>query len=302
MILLGAPAFLLNNRVLCFVRNDGGPKLAMAAMLAGSFSNVLLDYLFIFPLNMGIFGAVLATCMAPVIGLSVLSSWFFRKKNSFHLCRTGWAWSDVEAVSALGASALVTEVSAGVVMVVFNLLILSLEGEVGVAAYGVIANLSLVTLAVFTGLGQGAQPLVSQCCGRGEADQARRVRRCALVCAALFSLLVYLMIFRWTGPIASAFNSTGDGRLQRLAEAGLRLYFIALPFAGFNAVTASCLSAMDRPQPALTVSLLRGLVLILPLALLFARLWGMTGVWLSFPATEAITAGTALLLERKDRK
>ncbi len=73
VILLFAPAFMANDTLICFVRNDGNPKLAMLGMLTGSFSNIILDYIFIFPLNMGIFGAVFATGLAPVMSLIVLS-------------------------------------------------------------------------------------------------------------------------------------------------------------------------------------------------------------------------------------
>ncbi len=73
VLLLFSPAFIFNEVLLCFVRNDGGPRLAMAAMLCGSLSNIVLDYMFIFPLHMGIFGAVLATGFSPVIGMAILS-------------------------------------------------------------------------------------------------------------------------------------------------------------------------------------------------------------------------------------
>ena len=79
------PFFVLNNTFNCFIRNDGNPKISMAAMLTGSFSNIILDYVFIFPLNMGIFGAILATGLSPVISLCILSIYKFRKKNNFHI-------------------------------------------------------------------------------------------------------------------------------------------------------------------------------------------------------------------------
>lgn len=79
VILLFSPAFLLNQTLLCFVRNDGGPHLAMAAMVSGSLANIVLDYVFIFPCGMGIFGAVLATGCAPLISIAILSFWFFKK-------------------------------------------------------------------------------------------------------------------------------------------------------------------------------------------------------------------------------
>ena len=88
VMLLFAPAFLINNLLQCFVRNDGNPSLSMAAMVTASMSNVVLDYIFIFPLRMGISGAILATGLAPVISIGVLSSYFIRKKNRFRFTKS----------------------------------------------------------------------------------------------------------------------------------------------------------------------------------------------------------------------
>lgn len=90
VILLFSPAFLMNNVLLCFVRNDGAPQLAMAAMIGGSLSNILLDYVFIFPFHMGIFGAVFATGLAPIISMVILSPHFIKKRNHFHFAKCQW--------------------------------------------------------------------------------------------------------------------------------------------------------------------------------------------------------------------
>ena len=87
-LLLFSPAFLLNDVFVCFTRNDNSPKLSMLSMLIGSMCNIVLDYIFIFPLNMGIFGAALATGLAPIIGLLVLSIHIIKKKNNFHFIKT----------------------------------------------------------------------------------------------------------------------------------------------------------------------------------------------------------------------
>ena len=88
-ILNFAPMFLLNNVIICFVRNDDNPQLSMAAMLIGSFSNIILDYIFIFPCKMGMFGAAFATGIAPVISLMILSLHFIKKKNTFYFKKVG---------------------------------------------------------------------------------------------------------------------------------------------------------------------------------------------------------------------
>ncbi|MCI9082102.1 MAG: MATE family efflux transporter [Lachnospiraceae bacterium] len=296
VLLLFSPVFLLNDLLLCFVRNDGNPQLAMAAMLGGSFSNIILDYVFIFQCKMGIFGAVLATGFAPVIGMGIQSIHFIRRKNTFHLVKT-----QISAVTALqlmsgGMPSLVAELSSGIVIVVFNSIMLSLRGNTGVAAYGVIANLSLVVISVFTGIAQGIQPVVSKYYGAGESDRISAVYRYAVLTVAVLSAFIYAGTFFGAGQIAALFNSEGNQQLQDIAVKGLRLYFTACIFAGFNIVTSIYFTSIDRAKPGNIISLLRGIVLIVPLAYLMSGMFGLTGLWLTFPLTELLTAAAALAL------
>lgn len=151
VMLLFSPAILLNDIILCFVRNDGAPQLSMAAMLTGSISNIILDFVFIFIFDMGIFGAVFATGLAPVISLMVMLRFFVQKRNQFKIAKCRPCAQLVQHIFAGGIPSLVAEVSSGIVMMIFNIVMLKLRGNIGVAAYGVVANLSLVVLAVYTG-------------------------------------------------------------------------------------------------------------------------------------------------------
>ncbi|MDC7289273.1 MATE family efflux transporter [Blautia schinkii] len=290
VILLFSPMFMMNNVLLCFVRNDGKPRLSMTAMLAGSFSNIILDYIFIFPLGLGIFGAVLATGFAPIISIGVMSVCFFKKDHSFHLAKAVLPFKYLPDVASLGLPSLVTEVSSGIVMIVFNMIILGLMGNTGVAAYGVIANLSLVVMAMFNGVAQGIQPVISSSYGYGKRDNVGKVFRYALVTVTVAALLVYAGIFIWADPIALIFNSGHDMLLQDTAVYGLRIYFTACPFAGINVIMAVYFASVDRPQPSHIISLLRGFFLILPLTFVLSFALKMTGVWLAFPAAELLTA------------
>lgn len=220
VILLFAPAFLLNNVLLCFVRNDGAPQLSMAAMIGGSLSNVVLDWVFIFPCGMGIFGAAFATGLAPVISLLILLPHRLRGKNGFHAVRCRPEGRPLAGILSSGVPSLVTEVSSGVVMIVFNSILLRLAGNVGVAAYGVIANLSLVVIAIYTGIAQGIQPIVSRCTGQGDRHGAGMVLRCGLIAMLALSAVIYAGVFFGAASIAAVFNSEGDPRLQQLAADG----------------------------------------------------------------------------------
>lgn len=296
VILLFAPAFMTNNLLLCFVRNDGAPQLSMMAMIGGSLSNIVLDYLFIFPFQMGIFGAVFATGLAPVISMLILSPYFIRKRNAFHLCKCRLLGRLPFRILTTGLPSLITEVSSGIVMIVFNLIIMRLQGNIGVAAYGIIANLSLVVIAAYTGIAQGIQPLISSSYGAGLHANMRKILRYALTTLVLLSAAIYASVFFGAEQITVLFNSEQNPVLQEIAVPGLRYYFTACLFAGFNIILSFYFTSSERRLPAQVISILRGFALILPLAFLLSSVWGMTGVWCVFPATELLVSMIAVIL------
>lgn len=296
VLLLFSPAFLLNDVLLCFVRADGGPGLAMAAMLSGSFLNILLDYLFLFPLGLGIFGAVFATGLSPVLSVLLLSLHWRKKTDGLRPAASRPCGGTVLDILSLGFPSLVAELASGVVMMVFNRIILGLAGNPGVAAYGIIANLSLMAVAVFTGAAQGVQPLAGSAHGRKDTGASRRLLAWSLTALALLSGGIYAVLFCFAEQIVRWFNSEGLAALQNIAVPGLKTYFTALPFAGFNLILSAFFTSAERPRPARAVALLRGAVLIIPAAFLLSSLAGITGVWISFPAAEAASALCAALL------
>lgn len=300
IILLFAPAFLLNEVLICFVRNDNNPKLSMLAMLTGSLSNILLDYIFIFPLHLGIRGAVLATGAAPVISICILSWHFIRRQNNFHWIKTKISASLAGNILSLGLSSLINEAASGIVMIAFNMLILSLQGNTGVAAYGVIANLSLVVISIYTGIAQGTQPIISRTYGNGDKNSQRQILKYAIITTEFLSACIYLLFFQMAYPIVSIFNSGKNMQLQQIAVTGLKLYFTAIPFAGFNIILAMYFAATDHALPAQVISLARGLFLILPAAVCLSWLIGMSGIWLSFPITEIIVTIAGIFLYHRN--
>lgn len=302
-LLIFAPAFMMNAVLQCFVRNDDAPNLVMFAMLIGSFSNIVLDYIFIFPMQMGIFGAIFATGFSPMISMLVMSPHWLKKKNSFHFIKAPMIGKTMRIILSLGFPSLLGQVSGGIVMIIFNMLILRLEGNVGVAAYGVIANISIVVGSLYTGLAQGMQPLLSTCYGMDDKFGIRKNMNYGLITMLTLSVVIYAVLFLFAPQITTVFNSEGNEVLQNIAEAGLKLYFISNFFVGFNTVISTFFTSVAKALPAHILSLVRGLVLIVPFAFFMSALWGMNGIWLSFTATEAVTAvlGTVVYLKSQSK-
>ena len=203
-------------------------------------------------------------------------------------------------IAALGFSSFVVELSGGLVLLVLNLVILAFEGTIGVAAYGVVANFAFVASALFVGIAQGIQPLASNAYARGSDRDVRAVLRLALLTALAIAATTYAAVALAAEPLALAFNRDNDPQLTAVAVDGMRVYFLGYFFAGANIVAAAFFSAVEKPAYGLAISIVRGLPAMLAFAAVLAALFGMAGVWATFPAAEAATfALTAVLLVRK---
>ena len=293
VILLFSPVFLLNYVIICFVRNDGAPQLSMIAMVSGSFSNILLDYIFLFILDMGMFGAALATGFSAIIGLVIMLSFFVKKKNNFYLKKCTLSIRIFGSIFSTGLPTLVAELSFGLVMIIFNIIIFGISGNVGVAAFGIIANIALVVIAVYNGLAQGIQPLLSKYYGNGNILEVKLVLRYALILTTTLSVVIYAGVFFWAPQIIAIFNSEGVLALLYLAETGIRIYFIACLFIGLNIVMSIYFTSTGNPSPAHKISVLCGFLVIIPMVFLLSFVGGIIGVWMALPVTELIVFAVA---------
>ena len=300
IFLMFTPFFMCNYVVASFVRNDGDPSLAMVATLSGSLFNVVFDYIFIFPMRLGLPGAALATAISPILSIAVCSAHFIKKSNTITFVRKAPSVRLLAQSCQLGISGFVGELSSGVTTTVFNFLLLRLAGNVAVAAYGVVANFALVATAIFNGVAQGAQPLVSQCYGKNEMAGARKLLLLGCGTALGLAALLYGVVFGYTDVLTALFNSENSALMAEFAHSGMRIYFVGYFFAGCNIVAAGYLGAVNRPAEASITLLCRGMVAIVVCSLVLSALFGMNGVWAAFPVSEAITlALTVFLLKRK---
>ena len=296
IFLMFTPFFMCNYVVASFVRNDGDPSLAMVATLSGSLFNVVFDYIFIFPMGLGLPGAALATAISPILSIAVCSAHFIKKSNTITFVRKAPSVRLLAQSCQLGISGFVGELSSGVTTTVFNFLLLRLAGNVAVAAYGVVANFALVATAIFNGVAQGAQPLVSQCYGKNEMAGARKLLLLGCGTALGLAALLYGVVFGYTDALTALFNSENSALMAEFAHSGMRIYFVGYFFAGCNIVAAGYLGAVNRPAEASITSLCRGMVAIVVCSLVLSRLFGMNGVWAAFPVSELLTALLTLFL------
>lgn len=301
IFMLFTPFFMLNYIFNAFVRNDGAPSLAMAATLSSSLFNIVMDYVLMFPLKLGMTGAALATAFSPVVGIIICSFHFISKKNNI---KFKWQFPSLNKLvisCQLGISAFIGELSSGITTVVFNFLILGLAGNEGVAAYGIIANVAIVATAIFNGIAQGSQPLVSEFYGKANRTSINKILKLSIITALSLAGLILITIIILKTPIVNIFNSEHNAVMYEYAIEGLPLYFIGFIFAGFNIVGTGYLSATESALWAFITSILRGVVAISICAFVLSKVFGLTGIWLAFPAAELITAGLMIFAIKRSK-
>ena len=301
ILMLALPPFALQNMFQSFFVTAEKPLLGFWFTVGAGCTNMVLDVVMVGMLHWGVEGAALATLISQLVG-GVLPVFYFidhGNTSRLHLCRTQFYGRVLWDACINGSSELMTNLSMSLVNILYNFQLLRLAGENGVAAYGVVANLALVGIAVFTGLCTGIQPLVSRSSGLGDREQLRRLFRWGICTALGIAAVLCVSVFLGAEPLTAVFNSEHDPQLAAYAENGLRIYFTGFLFAGVNMVTAAFFSASDKTVQGFVLSLLRGVIAVPPILFPLAWALGVDGVWLTFPMVELVTAVAALIWARK---
>ena len=290
------PFFMLNYTFTAFVRNDNAPKLAMMATLLSGIFNIVFDYIFMFPMNLGMIGAALATGVSPIVSMSICMIHYMSKRNTIVFKKTLPSIKRLVSACSLGVVALVGELSSGITTLVFNFILLGLSGNTAVAAYGVIANIALVGTALLNGVSLGLQPVASTAHGRMDFESEKKVYKHALIIAECIAAVVVAAVFLFGDQLVAVFNSENSPELAAYASIGLRVYFVGFLIAAANMIRSGFYSATGKGVESSVIALSRGIVSISAMAFLLSRLFGVTGVWLAFPAAEIITLLISILM------
>ena len=297
--------FLLNNVLVAVVRNDDNPRLSMTAMIACSLSNVVLDAVFILIFGWGMFGAAFATGLAPIISLCILSLHWLKGHNSLAIRSERPRLRLIRELVSGGNSNFLIEVGNGLVIMLFNFTLMSMSGDVGVAAYGIVTNIALVAGYVFIGVGQGIQPLVSRFHGEGDRGSASAILRKALTLSIAVGALFFALGLLFPDQLAALFNGDNNPELAAITVRAIRIYFAAFLFMGVNVCFASYFQSVLRPKTAAVISLARGFALVVAGVAVLPRLLHLDGVWMIVPLAELLTlpiCGVGLWLSRRERR
>lgn len=300
IIILFVPCYMTSYNLEVLIKADGFPKKAIATTTAGAVTNIVLDWLFVMVFHWGIEGAAIATGISQLMTFSIFLSHFLSKKSYFSFVKIKWHPKEVLGFAKLGIADSVTEFSVGVIIFMFNNVLIKVSGDNGVVIYTVIAYVSQLILMTMMGINQGMQPLVSYHHGREETHIHRYILKIALTSAVIASVLAFALGVLYPNPIVAVFIDPDlNMELYLSGVSAFKLFSFSFLPLGVVIILAGYFTALERNKPAMTISIGRGLVFVTICLLLMAALFGETGIWLSMAVSETMALLLAVLLYKK---
>ena len=281
------PAAVFSNYIAIFVRADSDPNRAMIGVLSGGVVNIALDIIFVFPLQMGIGGAALASAIGMVIQVCIRISHFFSCKNAMHFIKPKHVFSSIGQIIASGMPSFFNEFANGFIVLLFNIQILKYCGSTALSVYSVISNCVILFNSLFTGVGQSIQPIIATNFGADKWDRIKKVRNMAFLTIICMGILFSASGILSPNGVCSIFMNMTE-EMKAIAGKGLRMYFIAFLPMGINLLTSYYLQSVLNTKKSLCISLLRNIILSGIAILVFPLLFGGNSLWLVMPVVEVI--------------
>lgn len=286
------------------VRLDGSPKFSMSCTLVASILNIILDFVFIFPLGMGLEGAAIATSISFAISAMILMWYVVFRAERVHLYRLRLTLKsfvltlrNIFYQIKAGFSAMLGEVAVSGAIIVGNFVFVSRLGEAGVAAYSVACYCMPIIFMFANAIVQSIQPIVSYAHGAGATERLQQAKDILLRSGLAAGFISMAVLALGAKPITMLFMSPSEPAFQ-ICVNGLPYFSIAALFVALNLVFIGYFQSIERSGASTFFTLLRGFIIVIPTFLLLPRLLGTPGIWLSIPLAEALTLLVILVWSR----
>lgn len=300
--LLSMPAFMLQNVFQSFFVTAEKPKLGLGVIVIAGVTNMVLDFLLVGVFQIGLAGAAFATVTSECIG-GLFPILYFARKNSslLKLGRTHFNGKIFLCACGNGSSELMTNLSSSIVNSLYNIQLMNLAGENGVAAFGTIMYVNFIFIAIFLGYSIGSAPLVSYHYGAGNHDELKNLFQKSLRLIGIWGLMLFILAQLIARPLAAIFVGY-DADLFSMTQNGFRIYCIAYLINGFNIYGSSFFTALNNGLISAAISFLRTLVFQLAAVLLLPLLLGINGIWSAVAVAELLTLGLTVTFFVRNRK
>lgn len=302
IMLAGATIYMLQITFQAFFITAEKPTLGLIFTVAAGVTNMVFDYVFIAVFNMGIAGAALATNLGYAVGGIIPLFYFLLPNNSLlRLCKPKFDLAMLLRSSVNGSSEMVSSLSYSVVTFLYNYQMMRIAGEDGVAAVTIILYVNMIFNAIIMGYSFGISPVIGFHYGAKNHPELKNLFRRCLIIIGTVSVAMLAAAQLTAGPVTNIFCG-GNETLEKMTTGGFRIYSLAFLICGFNIFGSTFFTALCNGKISATISFLRTLVMETGMLLLLPALFGIIGVWLAVPITEAVTLIIVMIFLITQRK
>jgi putative MATE family efflux protein len=301
IILAGIPfamtGYALNN----IIRAEGNPRIAMVSVFISAGVNIVLDPILIFGFHMGVKGAAYATIFSQFI----LFAWVllhFRGKKSIVKLVIPNIYPDpyiIKHIVSIGFAPFAMNAAASVITAIMNTQFIKYGGDISVGAAGIVNSATMMMVMTIISINMAIQPIIGFNYGAGLYCRVKETAVKAIKYATLVATGGWLICMLIPGLVISIFNSD-NMELRQAGIMGLRTYCAVLPVIGFQIIASSYFQAIGKAKLATFLSLLRQIIVLLPLILLLPKFWGVEGVWIANPVSDLVAAVITYIFFRNE--
>lgn len=273
--------FIISYCLEVLTKADGFPHLAIIGMVISAITNIILDFLFVAVFSLGIKGAAIATIISQGVSFIFFFSHFISKKSKLKLIRFKIDFSMLKRIIYIGFPDAITELTSGIVILLFNQAILKHIGENGIVTYSIICYVNTLVIMTMIAITQGMQPLSSYYYGREDSLTVKKLLKMSIKTIAISSTLIFIICIVLAKPIVSVFISNSDLLLFDYSVNAFRVFSTAFLLLGFNVLISGYFSSIEEPFNATVISLARGLIIITLVLITLTSLIGSNGIWIA---------------------
>lgn len=302
IFLAGLPFYILQYEFQCLFATADKHKLGMYVTIIAGCTNIVLDALFVAVFPWGVAGAAVATVISQIAGGIIPLVYFLRKNDSpLRLTKCSFDGTALLKTCTNGSSELMSNISASVVGMLFNVQLMKYAGENGVAAYGVLMYVSWIFQAIFLGYTVGTAPVVSYHYGADNKDEVKNLLKKSLIIVAAVAVCMFVAGELLSWPLAKIFVGY-DAELMDMTVNAFYIFSFSFLFFGFSVFGSSFFTALGDGLTSAAIAFLRTLVFQIAAVMLLPLIFGLNGIWASIVAAEIVSVAVMAVFFAIKRK
>ncbi len=284
-----------------FIRNEGNFTYPIITTVVSVVINIPLTYVFLGIWDWSLGAAALGTGISMIPSTILLIVYFLRKQSIMSYGKPIFDFSIIKKILYNGSSDGLSEISAGIVVLTFNLILVQHLGEIGIAAFSIISLTSLIMIMICAGLAMTLQPMVSYNFGAGNIKRVKDTLKISIKIGIMVGVVFYLSVFVFGEYFIELFSGD-DEQLTSLAFEAIRVYGFSYIFLGVNYLSSGYLTALQKPKVSLMISMSYNLVFVIIGLLTFSHYFSTPGIWWAVPFANIVTIFISLYFIKRTNK